>query len=1038
MPNQIGVVMKVNEKYPRGSEWRQWDLHIHTPASFRWSGQKFGEDAARNAALVDDMITAINNAEPAVFAVQDYFTFDGWFELKRRTGQNAAPRLTKTVFPGIELRLSAPMKGRLNAHVIFSNEIDDQYLIDFLAGLRLELTNQPVSQHALIQYARSANASILKHHNFDKNRVLETDAYALEAGYKIAEIKADTYQEAIRNVPKGMAVGFMPFTTNDGLQAVKWSDHYAYALKLFSSSPIFETRDIGKWAAFAGVETADNKGYFAAFQEALKKIPRLAVSGSDSHMFFGVTGDDNNRGYGDYPSGKKTWIKADPTWNGLIQAIKEPANRSYLGEMPPKLQWVAQNKTFYINQLQVNKVENSALPETWLDGCQIPLNADLVAIIGNKGSGKSALADIIALLGNSQQRSHFSFLKKDRFRGKSGEPARQFIGTLDWLAGESGSMNLSEDSSAEKVELVRYIPQGRFEALCNDHVAGKSNAFENELRVVIFSHIPSAIRLGALDFDQLIEQQETTFRAALGELRKSLHQINMQIVGIEDQLHPSVEKNLKEQIQLKKKQLEEHRATKPAEVPMPTGEATPEQTAASTRLEAIVQEIAVHEQKARTNAAGQDQLARRNRAIRNINDRLDIIEKQFKEFSTAVVQDLTLLNLNLEDIAAFTLKRVTLSSRTAEAKSENDNLSSEAVAVATALQELKVEQEKLTATLNEPQQRYQKYLADSKAWQETLELIQGSATQPESKMGLEARLEQIAALPQQLDQRKIERVKLVKQIYEVLSSQRDARAALFAPVQKLIQDKELIRDEYKLKFQANLQGSPDVIAGKLFDMVKQSVGPLRGEDESYAAVRQCFNIHGFKDADDTADFVNELHDLVEAASQASGSGVPGVRAALRKDRNPVDVYDFIFGLQYLEPKYTLLFQDAEIEQLSPGQRGALLLIFYLLVDKGRNPIVLDQPEENLDNETVVRLLVPVLNEAKKSRQILMVTHNPNLAVVCDAEQIIHATFDRKNGAKISYNCGSIEDGVINRAVVDVLEGTKIAFDSRGRTYHPQR
>ncbi|MGX9055263.1 TrlF family ATPase, partial [Mesorhizobium sp. 14Argb] len=105
-------------------------------------------------------------------------------------------------------------------------------------------------------------------------------------------------------------------------------------------------------------------------------------------------------------------------------------------------------------------------------------------------------------------------------------------------------------------------------------------------------------------------------------------------------------------------------------------------------------------------------------------------------------------------------------------------------------------------------------------------------------------------------------------------------------------------------------------------------------------------------------------------------------------------------------------------------------IFYLLVDKGRNPIVLDQPEENLDNETVVSLLVPVLNEAKKARQIIMVTHNPNLAVVCDAEQIIHATFDRKNGARISYQSGSIEDGIMNRAVVDVLEGTKMAFDNR--------
>jgi predicted ATPase len=159
-----------------------------------------------------------------------------------------------------------------------------------------------------------------------------------------------------------------------------------------------------------------------------------------------------------------------------------------------------------------------------------------------------------------------------------------------------------------------------------------------------------------------------------------------------------------------------------------------------------------------------------------------------------------------------------------------------------------------------------------------------------------------------------------------------------------------------------------------------------------------------------------------------------VASLLRKGHFSAEVYDLLFGLNFLEPRYTLLFQDAQIAQLSPGQRGALLLIFYLLVDKGHNPIILDQPEENLDNETVVSLLVPVLTEAKKRRQILMVTHNPNLAVVCDAEQVIHSSFDRKNHSRITYTSGSIESPNINRHVVNVLEGTKIAFDNRGGKY----
>ena len=101
---------------------------------------------------------------------------------------------------------------------------------------------------------------------------------------------------------------------------------------------------------------------------------------------------------------------------------------------------------------------------------------------------------------------------------------------------------------------------------------------------------------------------------------------------------------------------------------------------------------------------------------------------------------------------------------------------------------------------------------------------------------------------------------------------------------------------------------------------------------------------------------------------------------------------------------------------------------------GRNPIILDQPEENFDNETIVSLLVPVLNAAKENRQIIMVTHNPNLAVVCDAEQIIFAEFDRKSLCGISYLSGAIEDADLNLAVVNVLEGTMPAFTNRGQKY----
>ncbi|SDF36713.1 hypothetical protein PUH89_15030 [Rhodobacter capsulatus] len=324
--------------YPRGSEWRQWDLHVHSPASFFWSGQRFtnGGDGLHDTAIIDSMIEALNAAEPAAFALMDYWTFDGWFALKRRLAQPGAPALTKTVFPGIELRLAAPMQGRLNAHVIFCDRIDDQLLRNFLTELKLELLDQPLSQHGLKAYARHVGSDLLAKHGAKKDEINADDAKALAIGYKIAELKVDSYKSAVKNVPDGMAIGFMPFTTNDGLSDVDVMKHYAYAISLFASSPIFEARDDPTWNAFVGRKTDGNAKFFDAFQEALRGVPRLPVSGSDAHQFVG-DGTNNARGYGDFPSGRITWIKADPSWEGLKQAIREPEKRCHIGTLPPKV-----------------------------------------------------------------------------------------------------------------------------------------------------------------------------------------------------------------------------------------------------------------------------------------------------------------------------------------------------------------------------------------------------------------------------------------------------------------------------------------------------------------------------------------------------------------------------------------------------------------------------------------------------------------------------------------------------------------------------
>src|SRR5437870_6149700 len=92
-------------------------------------------------------------------------------------------------------------------------------------------------------------------------------------------------------------------------------------------------------------------------------------------------------------------------------------------------------------------------------------------------------------------------------------------------------------------------------------------------------------------------------------------------------------------------------------------------------------------------------------------------------------------------------------------------------------------------------------------------------------------------------------------------------------------------------------------------------------------------------------------------------------------------------------------------------RGIVLLLLYLAIDRrDRRPLIIDQPEENLDPKSVFDELVPHFREARKRRQVIVVTHNANLVVNTDADQVIVATSTRTSGAglpTISYATGSL-------------------------------
>lgn len=139
---------------------------------------------------------------------------------------------------------------------------------------------------------------------------------------------------------------------------------------------------------------------------------------------------------------------------------------------------------------------------------------------------------------------------------------------------------------------------------------------------------------------------------------------------------------------------------------------------------------------------------------------------------------------------------------------------------------------------------------------------------------------------------------------------------------------------------------------------------------------------------------------------------------------------YLYGFEYVNARSSITYTGKLVSKLSPGEKGILLLAFYLLIDDSANPIILDQPEENVGNLTIAKRLVDFIPLAKQKRQVFIVTHSATLAIVCDADQIVHCEMDKVGNNRVSYSSGSIEFDQIKKCSIDILEGTKSSFDSR--------
>lgn len=741
----------------------------------------------------------------------------------------------------------------------------------------------------------------------------------------------------------------------------------------------------------------------------------------------------------DYSIKAPLWFRADPTFRGLLMVLREPRDRVHVGDRPPGVIRAEQNPTKYVHGISFGRKSPATMADQWFSG-EILFNPGLVAIIGNKGSGKSALADTLGLLGATKNGDSFSFLCRERFRHPKGGRADQFYATLTWESGEPVTRCLAEAVQTEEVERIKYLPQHYVDKVCNEVAGIDEEGFEQELKSVIFSHVPEPQRLGQTTLDDLVRFQTNEKQKRIDSLLKQLRDVSRARAVHEAQADPNAKRELIEKIRRREAELAAHDQLKPVEMVNPTDSIN-----LSTSELALLQELASQE-KTRADLgseinAATDKLraAERRRAVaRRLVEKLSNFRKDFDTLKASLDEDATELGLSVDNLVTLAIHDDGIGAIRDEATAsisklgqQLDGITPPGLRKQSATAEEQIAQ--LQSQLDAPNRAYQAHVRELADWEERRGMIVGDNDVPDSLQGLKAALAAFDGLPAKISLLKAEQTRLALEIHAEKISQAEVYRTHYGAVQQFIDSHELAKHRLGLEFRAELAN--DGFSGRLLDMLALNRrGSFMGIDEGRALADKLAEETNWEDEESVRVFL----DKVDTALHMDQRAIPPTPTQLKDQRaqgkKPEDIFELVYGLGYIRPRYVLRWEGKDISMLSPGERGTLLLVFYLLIDKGEVPLVIDQPEGNLDNYTIAKILVDSIKETRKRRQVFIVTHSPNLAVVCDADQVIHASMDKTNGNAITYVSGSLENPVMSKYVTDVLEGTRWAFNVRGGKY----
>ena len=921
-----------NFNFPRGSEWRKWDLHVHTPESDGFKG------------TWEEFKIQLQNADCAVIGINDYFSVAGYKKLKEEIKNNTLDIGDKTILPVVEMRMTDSLQNRntntnatthFNFHIIFNDKLDIDDIESFIKSLE------------------SSDSIIGSDYN-DKEKLKNKKVSFKDTVKKLQSDKKF----------KDNFLIWLPYDEYGGIDKIDPKSDGWIKADFIKKSHILGSSNKKQINFFLWKSELKTDGTPKFTQEQFKEwfgYKKPCIKGSDSHSKdypIGKLKDKDSN-----PIEKFCWIKADPTFEGLRQIVYEPEDRVKIQEEKPE-----QKEPYNL----IDSIKFIDSKSNFTDK-EILLNQNLNVIIGGKSTGKSILLrEIARIIDPDEVKRRLEEAHLEDYRvyrkniEKGGKLTDDFI--VKWIDGIIDSRN---DNNREKKRKIIYIPQSYLNSLVD----------EEEVQSPI---------------DKLIEdilKNDDNIKDIFNELKYKENENSKNISTEIENLFASLnkEKEINEEI----KRFGDKEGIK-------------------KYIEKIKNEIKSLQEKGGLIEEEIKKYDYFKGQIDNLNNDLNSYKEKEKVFKKAlnidkfyftdefnnILEKYDELNKKASDI----LKKV---------NSElNNYLKKEIESLLEEIQRKQIKKEELEKEI--------KPLIEKVKNDEIIKRKNEFLKEEENKLS-------------QIEKKE-------KELKYVRNKKEDA-------IKKLI---DYFIEYYNIKnnFRSRLENNYSL--GK--DLEFKVIIKAKNKEFNMDFIEDIFNMKSlpgeYKDFEfnlDNNDFRNQIEKLLLDILQNK------IKLKSKYETKTKEIIQKLFQDWFII-NYEITYDGDKVSDMSPGKKSFVLLRLIVELDKSKCPLLIDQPEDNLDNRSIYNEVVKFIKEKKKERQIIIVTHNSNLAVSTDAECIIVANQDGQKNKnkkfKFEYVQGSLEKTFkdplikeilykqgIKEHICEILEGGKEAFKNRRNKYN---